>query len=67
LAHGFRVAVLIAGIACALAGLLAAATIRNPPHSSRLLPHARRSYHCALEATPVQAMAVAEPRRSAGA
>jgi EmrB/QacA subfamily drug resistance transporter len=62
LAHGFRIAVVIAGVACAAAGAVAAATIRNPPHSPRLLPHSRRNYYCALDATPVEAMAVAEPR-----
>jgi hypothetical protein len=30
-AHGFRVALLAAGVGCGAGGLLAAATIRNPP------------------------------------
>jgi EmrB/QacA subfamily drug resistance transporter len=55
LAHGFRVAVVIAGAAAAAAGLLAVATIRNPPHSLRLrASHRPAHYHCALDATPLQ-------------
>jgi EmrB/QacA subfamily drug resistance transporter len=67
LAHGFRIAVLIAGVACAAAGAVAAATIRNPPHAGRLLPHSDRRYHCALDATPIQAVPMAESRPTAGA
>ena len=45
----------IAGLACAAGGLLAAATIRNPQARQRLgRPHLR-TYHCALDATPLRA------------
>jgi EmrB/QacA subfamily drug resistance transporter len=64
LAHGFRVAVVIAGTASAAAGLLAAATIRNPPDSPTLLPHHQHhggGYHCALDATPLRPSAATSP------
>src|SRR3954447_1583717 len=61
LAAGFRVAVLIAAVACALAGLLAAVTIRNPAR----VPAAREAaeYHCGLDAPPLRGRdrAVAPP------
>jgi EmrB/QacA subfamily drug resistance transporter len=38
LAAGFRVAVVIAGCTCGVGGLLAAATIRNPPGTERRKP-----------------------------
>jgi MFS family permease len=53
LAHGFRTSVLIAAAACALGGLLAAATIRNPTRAKRAGAVPRESY-CALEATPLR-------------
>ncbi len=51
-AAGFRTAVLIAGVTCAAGGLLAAATIRNPPGVAH--PHGRR-WHCAVDGSPLQA------------
>jgi EmrB/QacA subfamily drug resistance transporter len=53
LAHGFRTSVLIAAAACALGGLLAAGTIRNPSRAKRAEAVPRESY-CALEATPLR-------------
>ncbi len=58
LAHGFRTAVVIAGSASALAGLLSAVGIRNPrrrPVPAALEPGAgeRGCYQCALDAAPL--------------
>ena len=52
--HGFRIAVIIAGIACAAGGLLAAATIRNPSGSEHLRQRQLRNYHCAIDGAPLQ-------------
>ena len=54
LQHGFRIAVLIAALACAAGGVLAAVTIRNP---ARRAPARREPelHCCALEATPLRA------------
>ncbi len=64
LAPGFRVAVVIAGAACAFGGLLAAATIRNPARgpTDRAVGH---RWHCALDATPLQPAPVRTERPSA--
>src|SRR4051794_12897198 len=52
LASGFRVAALLAAVACALGGLLAAATIRNPaPHRPS---REAADFHCALDAPPLR-------------
>ena len=59
-ADGFRHAMVIAGLTCAAGGLLAAATIRNPKNAPGLLDHHRRTYCCALDATPLQAGEVAD-------
>jgi EmrB/QacA subfamily drug resistance transporter len=64
LAVGFREAVLIAGLACAAGGLLAAATIRNPADAAPLRPHRVRAYYCALDGTPLQPSAPAHPAGS---
>jgi EmrB/QacA subfamily drug resistance transporter len=57
-AHGFRIAVIIAGVLCAVGGVLAACTIRNPDASEHLhlrLAHRHlRSYHCAVDGAPLQ-------------
>lgn len=54
-AGGFRTAMVIAGLTCAAGGLLAAATIRNQRGKRPLLHHRHlRSYHCALDGTPLQ-------------
>jgi hypothetical protein len=54
LAVGFRTAMIIAGLTCAAGGLLAAATIRNPPDSSRPRRPHLRGYHCALDGPPLR-------------
>jgi EmrB/QacA subfamily drug resistance transporter len=51
LAAGFRVAVLIAAVACALGGLLAALTIQNP---ARPAPAHAGEFSCGLEAPPLR-------------
>jgi MFS family permease len=67
LAVGFRTAMIIAGLTCAVGGILAAATIRNPPESSRpRWPHLR-DHHCALDAPPLRAAdASSAPGSTAG-
>ncbi len=54
LAAGFREAMIIAGLTCAAGGILAAATIRNPPDTARLRHPLFRRYHCALDGPPLQ-------------
>lgn len=63
LAAGFKTAVIIAGLTCAAGGILAVATIRNPPDAARARAHHRypRRYHCAVDGTPL------EPPEAAGA
>jgi MFS family permease len=53
LAHGFKVAALMAAAFCAAGGLLAAATIRNPPQAQRATVPPRES-SCGLEAPPLR-------------
>ncbi|HEX3793440.1 MAG TPA: DHA2 family efflux MFS transporter permease subunit [Acidimicrobiales bacterium] len=53
-AHGFRTAVVIAGLTCAAGGALAAATIRNPTGSGHLRHGHLRQYHCAVDGAPLQ-------------
>jgi MFS family permease len=52
---GFREAVLIAALACAIGGILAAFTIMNParPSRARSAPE-RQDLHCALDAPPMR-------------
>ena len=52
-AGGFRNAMIIAGLACAAGGLLAAATIRNPRNAPRTATHRHPRYSCALDGTPL--------------
>jgi EmrB/QacA subfamily drug resistance transporter len=56
LAHGFRMAAIIAAGFCAAGGLLAWATIRNPARkpAAAAAPPQRAPTYCALEATPLQ-------------
>jgi EmrB/QacA subfamily drug resistance transporter len=80
LSHGFRNALIIAAIACVLGGLLAAATIRNPPRR-RPAPSlagqpgqprpkaARPELSCSLDAPPLRPdspVQRAEPAEKAG-
>jgi len=53
-AHGFRIAVVVAGAVCVAGGLLAAALIRNPATPATGDHHDR---HCALDGPPLQAEA----------
>ncbi len=52
LAHGFKMAAVMAAVFCAAGGLLAAATIRNPPRPPGAEPVPCPS-HCALDSTPL--------------
>jgi EmrB/QacA subfamily drug resistance transporter len=52
LAHGFRVAAVMAAVFCAAGGVLAAATIRNP--TEREVPRASHDSSCGLEAPPLR-------------
>jgi len=54
LAVGFRTAMIIAGLTCAAGGILAAATIRNPPGTSRPGWALLRGFHCALDGPPLR-------------
>ena len=61
LAHGFHNALIIAAVACVAGGLLAAATIRNPPRRRPVpgqpgqpRPAARRELSCSLDAPPLR-------------
>jgi EmrB/QacA subfamily drug resistance transporter len=54
-APGFRTAMVIGGATCAAGGLLAAATIRNPPPARGAVSDHLRSWHCALDGAPLQA------------
>ncbi|MGO8864271.1 MAG: DHA2 family efflux MFS transporter permease subunit [Acidimicrobiales bacterium] len=58
-AAGFRTAMVIAGLTCAAGGVLAAATIRNPPGAQRLRRPRVGGYHCALDSTPLRAASAA--------
>jgi EmrB/QacA subfamily drug resistance transporter len=53
LAAGFRTAVLLAAALCAAGGLLAAATITNPPRPPRPGRAAEECFHCGMEAPPL--------------
>ncbi len=55
LAHGFKVAAMIAAVFCAAGGVLAAFTIRNPPRAASAKAP-RRESSCALEAPPLRSL-----------
>jgi EmrB/QacA subfamily drug resistance transporter len=61
LSHGFHIAVLVAGGACVLGGLLAAAVIRNPRPAPEPAgaPEPRHDVHCGLDAPPLRRTAAA--------
>ena len=61
LAHGFRMAALIAAVFCAAGGVLAALTIRNPGRAKCERRPRRSGSYCALEATPLRSPAASEP------
>ena len=57
LAHGFKVAAMIAAVFCAAGGVLAALTIRNPTRTTRTTrAKAPQEISCALEATPLRSL-----------
>jgi MFS family permease len=56
LAHGFKMAALMAAVFCAAGGVLAAATIRNPARSARHIPAPPRETSCSLEAPPLRTL-----------
>jgi EmrB/QacA subfamily drug resistance transporter len=60
LAHGFKVAAMIAAVFCAAGGVLAALTIRNPTRTTGI-PRAKvpQEICCALEATPLRSVRAA--------
>jgi EmrB/QacA subfamily drug resistance transporter len=60
LAHGFKMAAIIAAVFCASGGVLAALTIRNPPRAAASA--APSASYCALEATPLQVPLQPAPR-----
>ena len=60
LAHGFKVAAMIAAVFCAAGGVLAALTIRNPTRTMRTTgAKAPQEISCALEATPLRSVRTA--------
>jgi EmrB/QacA subfamily drug resistance transporter len=61
LAHGFKVAAMMAAVFCAAGGVLAALTIRNPQRTKEQ-PAPPSCSHCALEATPLQIPLQPAPR-----
>ena len=54
LAHGFKVAAVMAGVFCAAGGVLAALTIRNPARTTGA--KVPQEICCALEATPLRSL-----------
>jgi len=74
LTQGFHTAVLIAAVASAAAGVLAAATIRNPPRRAarkRAEPAPDEdvlcTLHCALDAPPLRSRPDSQPAATAAA
>src|SRR4051794_23730593 len=65
LSDGFRNAALIAAVACAVGGLVAALTIRNPTQAAPA-PEAAE-FHCALDAPPLRNRTGAVPAPTAEA
>jgi hypothetical protein len=61
LAHGFKMAALMAAAFCAAGGLLAAATIRNPAHPTQ--PPPPRESSCGLEAPPLRNLEPTRPTK----
>jgi EmrB/QacA subfamily drug resistance transporter len=68
LAHGFKMAAIMAAVFCAAGGVLAAVTIRNPSHA-RCVETTPTESHCALEAPPLRnlkAVPVTTPAQDEG-
>jgi EmrB/QacA subfamily drug resistance transporter len=63
LTSGFHRAVLIAAAVAATAGLLAAATIRNPPRAAGRPSDSLDCLHCALDAPPLRGTGETQQRR----
>jgi predicted MFS family arabinose efflux permease len=61
LAHGFKNAALMAAVFCAAGGVLAAATIRNPPKLAKPAAAPPSESYCALEATPLRSLDEVRP------
>ena len=67
LTSGFHTAVIIAGVASAAGGLLAAVAIRNPPRKRAAKAPERHALHCALDAPPLRSTPeTPAPQRTAG-
>lgn len=64
LAAGFRTAVVVAGIACAAGGVLAALTIRNTPGARARAREGAQRLTCPLEGAPLEPAAAARGGRS---
>jgi EmrB/QacA subfamily drug resistance transporter len=64
LAHGFKVAAVMAAVFCAAGGVLAGLTIRNPSRKKCAESLPQGSY-CALEGTPLGTSAASQPGGSA--
>jgi EmrB/QacA subfamily drug resistance transporter len=62
LAHGFKVAAMMAAVFCAAGGVLAFFTIRNPPRVQRPEKPPRES-SCALEAPPLRTLKPTAPTK----
>jgi EmrB/QacA subfamily drug resistance transporter len=60
LAHGFRIAIVIAAAFCAAGGLLALVTIQNPARHPHSAPDPSCS-HCALDAPPLRSLPARRP------
>jgi hypothetical protein len=59
LAHGFRTAVYISGATCALGGLIAVLTIRNPARPPAKVAGAKCPYSCAVTIPPPRPLVAA--------
>jgi len=60
LAHGFKMAAIIAAVFCAAGGVLAALTIRNPS-TTKCTESLPSGSYCALEGTPLGTSAASQP------
>jgi EmrB/QacA subfamily drug resistance transporter len=65
LAHGFKMAAIMAAVFCAAGGVLAGLTIRNPPRAT-CARTATQGSHCGLEAPPLRRLEPADPASDTG-